>query len=172
MASLQQPSCSKTLKIPLRKSDRTFSEEMLKRAALQSTVGTTGNEIRKDYLLNEYGQRIEIGWQLKGIGIDENGLPQVRTENYGTVLGCGHRAFSLNDVQGSCYRGHTVCVNSPLYTCVICGNALCDKDVVRYAEQPICEEHRYEVIGESILMSGQRLMKNVVWAMFGFDGDE
>ena len=161
------------MKRPIRKESRARSEALRKRAALQDAVGVTGTELKRDFLVGRGGNKREISGQLRGIKVDEHGLPQILTESYGTVLDCGHTAYSPSDVQGQCYRGHTICVNGCfLYGCVICGERLCDREVVWEDDEPVCPEHSREILKMKVSMTASGLIINTVRTLFGIDSDE
>ena len=156
-----------------RKKNRTRSEEMLRRASFQNTLGVTGNELKRTLITNGDGVKRDLCGEIKGIRVDENGLPQVLTERYGTVLDCGHIAFSPSDVQGQCYRGHNICTKDCyLYTCALCGVKLCDLEVEWEGEEPVCPEHEDEIIRMKIKMAAFGLLSNTVKALFGVEDNE
>ena len=47
-----------------RKNDRTKSEELLKRSAIQDSIGATGSELRKDFLISEEGEKIDCEFTI------------------------------------------------------------------------------------------------------------
>lgn len=157
-----------------RKKNRTRSEEMLRRASFQNTLGVTGNELKRTLFTNGDGVKRDLCGEIKGIRVDENGLPQILTERYGTVLDCGHIAFSQSDVQGQCYRGHSVCVNENLYTCALsgCGAKLCDHEVVWEEDEPLCPEHEDEIARMKFKLAAFGLVSNTVKTLFGVVDDE
>ena len=155
-----------------RKKNRTRSEEMLRRASFQNTLGVTGNELKRNFIMSKDGAKTEISGEIKGIRVNEQGLPQVLTERYGTVLDCGHIAFSGSDVQGTCYMGHTVCERDILYRCSLCGAPLCDIEVEWEGDEPVCPEHEDEIIRMKIKMTAFGLLSNTVKSLFGVVDDE
>ena len=156
-----------------RKKNRTRSEEMLRRASFQNTLGVTGNELKRNFIMSKDGAKTEISGEIKGIRVNEQGLPQVLTESYGTVLDCGHIAFSQSDVQGTCYMGHIICTKDCyLYSCVLCGAKLCDLEVEWEGEEPVCPEHEDEIIRMKIKMAAFGLLSNTVKTLFGVVNDE
>ena len=157
-----------------RKKNRTRSEEMLRRASFQNTLGVTGNELKRNFIMSKDGAKTEISGEIKGIRVNEQGLPQVLTERYGTVLDCGHIAFSGSDVQGTCYMGHIICAKEYcyLYSCVLCGAKLCDLEVEWEGEEPVCPEHEDEIIRMKIKMAAFGLLSNTVKALFGVEDNE
>ena len=83
-----------------RKKNRTQSEEMLRRVSFQNTLGVTGSELKKTTIITRDGGREDLFGEIKGIRVNEQGLPQVLTERYGTVLDCGHVAFGYSGLIG------------------------------------------------------------------------
>ncbi len=157
-----------------RKKNRTRSEEMLKRVSFQNTLGVTGSELKRTSITTRDGGEKDLFGEMKGIRVNEQGLPQVLTEKYGTVLDCGHTAFSESDVQGACYMGHIICSKEYcyLYTCVLCGTILCDLEVVWEDDEPVCPEHEDEIIRMKIKMTAFGLVSNTLKTLFGVIDDE
>ena len=155
-----------------RKKNRTKSEEMLRRASFQNTLGVTGSELKRTLITTRDGGKKDLFGEIKGIRVDENGLPQVLTEKYGTVLDCGHIAFSRSEIQGTCYMGHTVCERDILYRCSLCGAPLCDIEVEWEGDEPVCPEHEDEIIRMKIKMTAFGLLSNTVKSLFGVVDDE
>ena len=156
-----------------RKKNRTRSEEMLKRVSFQNTLGVTGSELKRTSITTRDGREKDLFGEIKGIRVNEQGLPQVLTESYGTVLDCGHIAFSQSDVQGTCYMGHIICTKDCyLYSCVLCGAKLCDLEVEWEGEEPVCPEHEDEIVRMKIKMAAFGLLSNTVKALFGVEDNE
>jgi hypothetical protein len=157
------------MKNQFRKKNRTQSEEMIKRASFQKSLGITGSELKRDFIVGSNGIRKEMGSQLKGIRVDKNGLPQVMVERYGKILDCGHIANSQSDIQGECYMGHTICVNDLLYICVLCGEILCDREVDWEEDEPVCPEHGGEIIRGKVIITALDMIGNTVKTFFGIE---
>lgn len=155
-----------------RKKNRTRSEEMLRRVSFQNTLGVTGSELKKTTIITRDGGREDLFGEIKGIRVNEQGLPQVLTERYGTVLDCGHVAFSRSDFQGTCYMGHTVCEKENIYRCSLCGAPLCDIEVVWEDDEPVCPEHEDEIASMKIKMAAFGLLSNTLKTLFGVIDDE
>ncbi len=111
-----------------RRKDHRYAEEMFRRAAQQDSTGPVGSEMRRDVLVDRYGNQEPIKLESSRIIQDENGIPLAITERVGRELDCGHIVTSVDQVLGICKYGHLVCVRDHLFTCAHCGAKLCEKD--------------------------------------------
>jgi hypothetical protein len=159
-----------------RKTDREFSEKIFRNAEQQEVNSNEplGNELEGEFLLdNNTGEVIPIKIKYTVLTINEQGMPVVRTNIGNQVLSCGHRACSLEQVLGRCKLGHTVCTRCQLYTCSICGEKLCDKEVLWWDdERPYCPDHEKDIIKTRIQSGALRIIGDTVKYLCGWDGDE
>lgn len=113
---------------PFRRNDQRYAEELFRRAAHQENDGHFGSEIRRDVLVDRYGNLEPIKLESSRIIQDEDGIPLAITERVGRELHCGHIVTSIEQVLGICKYDHLVCVRDHLFTCAHCGAKLCERD--------------------------------------------
>ena len=112
-----------------RRKDHQYAEEQFRRAAHQENdSGQFGSEIRRDVLVDQYGNLEPIKLESTRIIQDENGIPLAITERVGRQLHCGHIVTSVDQVLGICKYDHLICVRDHLFTCAHCGAKLCERD--------------------------------------------
>ena len=159
-----------------RKTDRDFAEDLFRNAEQQEANGngSLGNEVERQFLLdNKTGEIIPIKIKHTALTIDNNGMPVVQVNIGDALLDCGHRPCSLEQVLGRCVHGHTVCDKCQLYTCAICGEKLCDLDVLWYDEEtPYCPEHEKDILRARIQGGALRIVGDTMKYLCGWDGEE
>ncbi len=159
-----------------RRTDRDFSENIFRNAEQQgaSGNGSLGNELEREFLLdNNTGEVIPIKIKYTALTIDKRGMPVVQIDIGNALLSCGHRPCSLEQVLGRCSYGHAVCTRCKLYTCVLCGEKLCDKDVLWWDEEtPFCPDHENDVIKMRLQSGALRIAGDTMKYLCGWDGDE
>lgn len=135
------------------KEDRMFQEMLMRNAAKQDLYGGAVNELSKDVVEDILGRRMDISAQATIIKTDVNGMPYVYRERLGTILDCGHMAYSLEGFLGKCSYGHTVCSRCQLYTCEWCGRKLCDNCL--------------NITREGIMICSSHTLRRLLKATFG-----
>lgn len=156
-----------------RKNNREFSEQLFKNAAQQNSTGVIGSELVQEFLIDQTGKIIPVKFEFTGLQIDQNGLPVVQKTRVQLIQSCGHRACSLEQVLGTCSYNHTVCTRCQLYTCTICGDKLCDKDVLWLEDDSaFCPEHEKDILIANVGYGALKIVGNTLKYLCGWDGDE
>jgi|GEM_PF-6553914 len=159
-----------------RKRDREFSEDIFRNAEQQDVNGngSLGNEMEREFLLDEStGEIIPIKIKYTALIMDIHGMPLVQTDIGNFLLSCGHRPCSLEQVQGMCVYGHTVCTKCQLYICSICGEKLCDRDVLWLDEETAyCSEHDKDILIARVQNGALKVVGDTMKYLCGWDGDE
>ena len=160
--------------MPFRRDNREFSETLFKNAKQQSS-GSLGSELLKEILVDlKTGEMIPVKFESTSLQIDQYGVPTVHKEVANVLMDCGHRACSLEQVQGKCQYGHTICRDKcTLYTCEICGLKLCDLDVLMIDEVvPVCPEHDRDIMIDRVKIGLLRTAGDTVKFLCGWSGEQ
>ena len=157
-----------------RKSGREFSEQIIKNAVQQKANGPLGNQLQRDFIVDECGNQQSTKYQFTGLRIGQDGIPLVYTESVGVVLdGCGHRVFGQDEILGRCRYGHVVCTKCQLYTCTMCGEKICPRDMVELEDgSVICHEHQTTVLLQGIRTGFGRMIGDTIRGLFGLSSVE
>lgn len=156
-----------------RKTDRDFAERIFRNAHQQEMSANLGSETRQEFLLTPDGNLVPVKFESAVLQIDEQGLPIVHRKLVNVVAGCGHRLCGAEQANGMCRYNHIICHKCVLYTCSICGEKLCDKDVMLLDDEtPYCPEHEEDVRRLKIRATAVMLLRGTVAGLLGHGYDE
>ena len=157
-----------------RRTDRDFTEGLFKNAKQQQAAEGLGSEQLKEYLIDpRTGEILPVKFEQASLQIDQHGFPVVVKERADVLMDCGHKPCSLEQVLGRCKYGHTVCDKCALYTCEICGQKLCDQDVLRLEdESPFCPEHDKDLMKARVKIGLLQAAGDTLKYLCGWDGEE
>lgn len=159
---------------PFRKEDREFAERLFKNAQRQS-AGSLGSEQLKEFLVDpKTGELLPVKFENTSLQIDQQGIPVVSTERINIMGACGHRICSLEQVLGKCKNGHLICTlcKGRFFTCEICGQKLCDLDVILVDDEiPVCPEHDRDIMKANLKAGVLRAAGNTLKYLAGWSGD-
>lgn len=133
--------------MPFRRNDREFTERLFRNARQQEATGGLIPESLREYLIDPRSREVfPIQIDNVSVQINEHGFPTSTREKGIVVLDCGHKPCSLSQVQGRCGYGHLICDKCTMYTCEICGQKLCDLDVLKLEDgTTVCIDHEGEL---------------------------
>lgn len=157
------------MKIPFRKNNRAFSEQIFKQSEQQKSV--VGSEHKREYLIDGDGYQLLIKNEFSGLTRDPNGMPLLNTVRIGIIADCGHKISDLDSILGRCKNSHILCKNcqSNFFSCKKCGQFVCNRCVLILKNgDTVCKDHILTVLINGML----KILTETLIGLFGITADE